>query len=105
MGDTNCMSSMQWRGGGGSESGAEVIFSAVPQDPHRYRRLTLRISPAGGGSGAGRARPRRIITPSFITTKKKARLTTSFTTPPILRALVTFDDQGGGLTPTGAHDL
>ena len=45
------MSSKQWRGGGGSSSGAMVIRSSVPHTLQRYRTLMRRISPDGGGGG------------------------------------------------------
>ena len=52
-GATRSMSSRQWRGGGGSSSGANVSLISRPQTLHRYRTFTLRISPEGGGGGSG----------------------------------------------------
>jgi len=56
IGAWRSMSSWQCRGGGGSSSGATRICTSVPHNEHRYIIRTRRSSPAGGGSGMGRAR-------------------------------------------------
>ncbi len=59
------MSSRQWRGGGGSSSGANIIFSSKPHMVQRYLTLILRISPAGGGAGIGVVKLRSMPIPLF----------------------------------------
>ena len=51
IGATTTMSSRQWRGGGGSSSGARVSLISNPHTLQRYFTFNLRISPAGGGGG------------------------------------------------------
>ncbi len=58
------MSSWQWRGGSGSSSVAKVMRTSVPQSEQRYWIFTLRISPAGGGSGSGVESDRNMPSPT-----------------------------------------
>ena len=57
------MASVQCFGDSGTASLAKVIFSSVPQTPHRYLSFTARSSPGGGASGIGRESPPSIVSP------------------------------------------
>ena len=70
VGATSSISSMQWRGGSGTSSFAEVIRTSVPQIEHRKRIFTFRSSPGGGAAGIGRTSPPSIIRPNFQMTQK-----------------------------------
>ena len=64
---------MQWRGGGGSSSGANVMRNSSPHSEHRYLTLTLRNSPSGGGSGSGVVIERSMPVPTNHSTKNNPR--------------------------------
>ena len=59
------MSSRQWRGGGGSSSGASVSLISRPHTLQRYLTFTLRSSPAGGGVDMGAEKLRQQASAAF----------------------------------------